>query len=485
MKVRISAALSLAGALVTIACDSIGQAMTAHTDVLARAASHELKVDKAASMIASNPSLPAQPDVVLAVGNLWIDYMLLAIAAAEDSTLRNVELDQMLDPVLEQDIIMQLRDQVVLSKVDTVFTDDELRTLFTQSGAGVEIRARHILLSLPPDATPTQRDSVTALARQLRERAASGGDFAALARQHSKDGSAQQGGDLGFFGRGSMVAPFEEAAFKLEPGQVSDVVETPYGLHIIKLEERKIPNFEEHKDSFRQEAAQQKIGEAETAYVKALTDSLTLEVQEGATDVVKDLSQRPETELRGRAANRALVKFKGGAFTAGDFVDFLRRVPAQNRAQIPQLPDDQLKNMLESLTRSRMLVREAERRNLVVPKIRIDSMKTQAWTQLAMAARTAGLVNIQPQAGESAEQAMERRVNALVEATIKGEQNVIPLREFSFPLRDQFGAEVFERAVPAVVAKVEAARPPAPPTPGMPGLPPTGTGAQPGTPPGQ
>ncbi|NIU73530.1 MAG: molecular chaperone SurA, partial [Gammaproteobacteria bacterium] len=72
----------------------------------------------------------------------------------------------------------------------------------------VRVKARHILLSFPDDATDAQRDSVFALAEEIRERAASGEDFSALAREYSDDqGTAQQGGDLGWFERGSMVEP--------------------------------------------------------------------------------------------------------------------------------------------------------------------------------------------------------------------------------------------------------------------------------------
>ena len=67
---------------------------------------------------------------------------------------------------------------------------------------------------------------------------AAGKDFAALAKQYSQDGSAAQGGDLGYFGRGQMVAPFENAAFALQPGQTSELVETQFGYHIIRVTEK-------------------------------------------------------------------------------------------------------------------------------------------------------------------------------------------------------------------------------------------------------
>jgi len=191
--------------------------------------------------------------------------------------------------------------------------------------------------------------------------------------------------------------------------------------------------------------------------------------------VVRDVATKVNSELKGRAASRALVKYQGDEFTARDYLDFIRtHMNQQTRAQIPQRSDEELKNFLESLARQKVLISEASRRKLGIRPARLDSLKNEIFNQLSMAVRQAGLINVQPQEGESKDQAVERKVNALLEATIKGEQNVIPLGALSFSLRDQFGGEIFERAVPAVVSKVEAARPPAPQMPGMPGMPPQG-----------
>jgi len=72
------------------------------------------------------------------------------------------------------------------------------------------------------------------LAQEIKTKIASGESFANLAKQHSIDSSKKRGGDLGFFGRGIMVQEFEKAAFALEKGQVSDIVKTQFGYHIIK-----------------------------------------------------------------------------------------------------------------------------------------------------------------------------------------------------------------------------------------------------------
>jgi len=101
------------------------------------------------------------------------------------------------------------------------------------------VRVRHILVKVPPgageEAKRAAREKLAAILEEVR----AGGDFAALARKYSEDTTAAQGGDLGFLPRGRMLKPFEDAAFALAAGAVSDPVETPFGLHIIKVEERR------------------------------------------------------------------------------------------------------------------------------------------------------------------------------------------------------------------------------------------------------
>lgn len=101
-----------------------------------------------------------------------------------------------------------------------------------------EVRASHILFKLPPGATEEQKGSVRTRAAEVLAKARAGEDFAALARQFSEDSTASEGGDLGFFSRGKMVKAFEDAAFALAPGAVSDLVESNFGFHIIRCAEK-------------------------------------------------------------------------------------------------------------------------------------------------------------------------------------------------------------------------------------------------------
>jgi peptidyl-prolyl cis-trans isomerase C len=103
-----------------------------------------------------------------------------------------------------------------------------------------QVRARHILFKAEPDADEATQQAARAKAEQARERAAAGGaDFAELATELSEGPSGPNGGDLGFFTREQMVPAFSEAAFALEPGQISPVVQTRFGYHVIKVEERR------------------------------------------------------------------------------------------------------------------------------------------------------------------------------------------------------------------------------------------------------
>lgn len=118
-------------------------------------------------------------------------------------------------------------------------TDDEINKYIASHQAEVsnkQIDVSHILFAVPEGATESQRAAIKAQAEKVLAMAkANPSQFAALAKKYSQDsGSAQNGGDLGYFGQGVMVKPFNDVAFKLKPNQISDLVETQFGYHIIK-----------------------------------------------------------------------------------------------------------------------------------------------------------------------------------------------------------------------------------------------------------
>lgn len=141
-----------------------------------------------------------------------------------------------------------------------------------------EVQARHILFRVDPTASDEEKAKARASAEAVLARAKAGEDFAALATAHSQDSTATNGGDLGSFGRGVMTPAFEAAAFALEAGGLSEIVETPFGLHLIKVEGR-TPERTQPLDEVRaaivaslqtQQARNKALDAVQTAHEQAL-----------------------------------------------------------------------------------------------------------------------------------------------------------------------------------------------------------------------
>ena len=168
-------------------------------------------------------------------------------------------------------------------KKGIVPTEQDLRTYYDQNQAKLagqeERRASHILLTVAKDAPAAERDKAKAKADELLAAARKNpAQFAELARKNSQDpGSATNGGDLDFFARGAMVKPFEDAAFSLKKGEISDVVASDFGYHIIMLTDIKSPKVRsfaemrpEMEAEYRQQQAQAKFSEAAEAFTNAV-----------------------------------------------------------------------------------------------------------------------------------------------------------------------------------------------------------------------
>jgi peptidyl-prolyl cis-trans isomerase D len=101
------------------------------------------------------------------------------------------------------------------------------------------VKARHIIIQVPSDATPEKTEEARKRAEEILAKAKKGEDFALLAEKNSDGPTAKKGGDLGYFPRGRMVKEFEDAAFSLKSGEISPVVRTQFGFHVIKVEDVK------------------------------------------------------------------------------------------------------------------------------------------------------------------------------------------------------------------------------------------------------
>ena len=194
-----------------------------------------------------------------------------------------ISLDQLVERMRRQGAIEGLIEARIIPQVKV--TDAEASAFYAAHQDAFlrpeQVQARHILVRADKNAEAAVRDAARKRLADIRQEALGGGDFAALAKAHSEDpGSKEQGGDLGLFGRGRMVKPFEEAAFALAPGQISEVVETEYGYHLIQVTEHKAAetlSFEDAKPRILDHLKQQQISEQVKGYVENLRKKAKIE----------------------------------------------------------------------------------------------------------------------------------------------------------------------------------------------------------------
>jgi peptidyl-prolyl cis-trans isomerase C len=143
------------------------------------------------------------------------------------------------------------------------------------------VRASHILIRVDEKADAAAKKKARAEIDAVLKQAKAGADFAKLAQQHSQDGSAAQGGDLNYFPKGQMVPAFDKVAFELKPGQMSDVVTTQFGYHVIKVTDHKpgrtVP-FEESSQQIKQFLTEQKKQQHTEAFIDGLKKKAKIEV---------------------------------------------------------------------------------------------------------------------------------------------------------------------------------------------------------------
>jgi peptidyl-prolyl cis-trans isomerase C len=197
---------------------------------------------------------------------------------------RNMTVEQLRDDAKSDMRVAKMLETEVNTKV--AVQPNDVNTFYQQNPDKFKqperVRASHILIRTEENADAKAKETAKAKATDLLKQVKAGKDFAELAKQHSQDpGSAVQGGDLGFFQQGQMVGAFERAAFALKPGEVSDIVETPFGFHIIKMAEkqsaRTVP-IEEVKPQIEQFLQNQQRQQKTQAFIESLKSKGKVEV---------------------------------------------------------------------------------------------------------------------------------------------------------------------------------------------------------------
>jgi peptidyl-prolyl cis-trans isomerase C len=180
--------------------------------------------------------------------------------------------------------VQRLLDEQILQKVTV--TGEESKAFYEDNPnyfkQPEQVRASHILIKVDPKADAAELKKARQKIEAVQERLRADEDFAELARELSEGPSAAQGGDLGFFDRRQMVKPFADAAFALKPGEVSDVVQTRFGYHLIKVVDRKPESklaYDEIRERLEESLKQQKAEKQLAVYLENLQQKATIETR--------------------------------------------------------------------------------------------------------------------------------------------------------------------------------------------------------------
>ena len=331
-------------------CDALRDAFSPRAEIVARAGDRTLTVERLADLAANGKQVPLDPIALDRLSHVWVDYSLFAQSLATGHDLRDsATMAEAMWPLVSQlkwerfhDRLIVPRTHLNAGQVDSAYQAGDAR-LF-----------QHILFQVPPSAAPPvdaqkrrQADQVVLQAK------AAGARFGQLAARYSEDpGSKVRGGMLGVSERGQFVQAFEDAAWQLAPGRVSDVVKSPFGYHIIRR-----PPLAEVRDSFRTSLEDRLTYRLDSLYLDSLTTARQIAPVSRAAALVRAAGVDLDDA---RNSGRVLVRFRGGSFQVKDLVRWLAALDPSVTQSLPQATDEQITQFLKVVVQRQLLLEQAD-----------------------------------------------------------------------------------------------------------------------------
>ncbi len=292
-----------------------------------------------------------------------VEQKLLVNEAQSRGLDKDPKLVQDLEELKKNILLQELYRDEILNKAKP--SDSEIKNFYKRLGK--EVKASHILVKTEEEAKK--------IAKALKE----GSDFKQLVPQSIDRGSAQRGGDLGWFGWGKMVEEFQSAVFSMKPGQISKPVKSAFGFHIIRLDSlRDVPlqPFEEMKDQITQQLSFTKPRELANKYISKLKEGANIKIKNellsslAAKQTPPALPQASPEELK-----KTVITYNGGSWTVQKLFDNINRyMPGATDLSQSQ----RLKEQLEGIIVGDLLLARAKSKGLEQnPKIKAQLNKTK------------------------------------------------------------------------------------------------------------
>jgi hypothetical protein len=471
------AAVSLAG------CSNFRDLFSAHADVAAEAAGTELSAVRLAGILAgAGGRQRITREAGDFVAGTWVDYALFGQAVAEGKLpTDSASIAEAVWPELSElkgthyhDSLMARRTELSDSAADSVYHQPEMRVL------------QHILFGVKPNAPADQRTATRRKAEGTLTKVKGGASFSVLASQLSEDpGSKADSGYLPPSPRGRFVPAFDSAAWALDPGQVSGLVETPFGYHIIRR-----PKLDDVRGRISAYLVDRAGARLDSVFMDSLAKEHEIKVLDGAAPAMRAASESPADYRR---SQKALVSYKGGDLTVQEYLRWVRALPPQYAAQLRQANDTMLAQFARVLTQNVLLIKSADAAGVTVTPDEWKMLHDRYMTQLDTLKAEMGLNS--PELVDSSISQSERekiaalKVEKYFDELVGGKIRLRPLPSaLSSLLREKLPSEVHDagvnRAVELAVQKRaesdsttgQGAVRPAPGGPPVPGAIPPGAG---------
>jgi hypothetical protein len=353
-------------------CGNFRDLFSAHADVAAEAAGQQLPSPRLAQILNSGgKGVKVNRETADFIANVWIDYALFGQAVAERKLpVDSVSVAEAVWPEISElkgthwhDSLMARRGSVSEASVDSVYKAPDVRVL------------QHILFATRSQTDTAQKVAAKRKAEATLARIRKGASFDTLASELSEDpGSKADGGYLPPSPRGRFVPAFDSAAWVLAPGQVSGLVATPFGFHIIKRPT--LAEAHEHLVDYLQERVGVRL---DSMYMDSLASAHKIEVLSSAPAAMRAAAESPDEN---RKSDKAIVKFTGGELTVRDYLRWVRALPPQYTSQLREANDSMLSRFARILAQNVLLLREADQNKIAISPIEWASLKRRYESQL-------------------------------------------------------------------------------------------------------
>jgi hypothetical protein len=469
-------------------CSSFRDLFSAHADVAAEAGGQDLPAKRLAEIMASaGKGVQLNRETAEFVANVWVDYTLLGQAVAQNRLpLDSASVAEAVWPEISElkgmrwhDTLMARRGAFADSSIDSLYGSPDLRTI------------QHILFSARGNEPVSTRDSVKHNAEAALAKIRKGGSFSQLAATLSQDaGSAADSGFLPPSPKGRFVPSFDSVAWSLQPGEVSGLVQTPFGYHILKR-----PTLAEARGHLADYLTQRVGQRLDSVYMDSLSAANKVEVLGGAEASMRAAASSPD-ELR--KSKKELVRFRGGALTVQEYLRWMRALPPQYAAQLKSADDSMLIRFAKILTQNLLLLRVADSAGIALTPLEWASLQRKYTSQLDTLRQdmdlTAGDLSDSTIALPEREKVAQLRVERYFDQLIAGKTRLRPLPSaLATLLRERLPYSIHEAGVGHAIemaTDMKAKADSAAPKPGMqraPGGPPIptpqGAAPAPSTPP--